>query len=556
MGLRSSILHELQTRGFVHQCTNLEALDAHAAKPPLTAYVGFDCTAPSLHIGNLISIMMLRWWQEMGHRPIVLLGGATTRIGDPSGKEETRKLLDEGRIEENIQCIKDCFQRFLRFDESPTGALLVNNREWLDDLNYIDFLRDYGRHFSVNRMLGFDSVKTRLEREQNLSFLEFNYMVFQAYDFLELSRRHDCVLQMGGADQWGNIVNGIELARRVDGRELFGLTSPLITTANGQKMGKTASGAVWLDKGMTNFPDYWQYWRNVDDEDIGRFLRLFTELTLENIAQMEKFQGSEMNNAKETLADETTLLLHGGKALKEVYTKLGKSYSSKNVQRIVRESPSEDSTPKSTPEAIIQNASQTIQKQTALLQEFQNQVNYLKKIQKQATLLQESPKRTTFLRNLLKQTTLSQKRKTFLKKLWEKIRRQVDPLKKIQEQEILLERIQGQIRAMSDLQRKINFPSISHALQKQTNFLSALQKEKNLLNALQEGIGLLDALREVGLASSNSEARNFVRDGAVRINGKIIKDEKYILTLKDVREADGKIQLSIGKWRHRLLPET
>ena len=540
---RSPILRELQTRGFVHQCTNLEALDVHAAKPPLTAYVGFDCTAPSLHIGNLISIMMLRWWQETGHRPIVLLGGATTRIGDPSGKEETRKLLDEVRIEENIQCIKDCFRRFLRFDESPTGALLVDNREWLDDLNYINFLRDYGRHFSVNRMLGFDSVKTRLEREQNLSFLEFNYMVFQAYDFLELSRRYDCVLQMGGADQWGNIVNGIELARRVDGRELFGLTSPLITTANGQKMGKTASGAVWLDKNMTDFSDYWQYWRNADDEDVGRFLHLFTELTLESIAQKEKFQGNEMNNAKEILADETTMLLHGEKALEGVYAKLGKPYSSKDVQRIVKKPASEDNAPRFTPELAIQDALRTLQKQTALLREFQKLRKTLKKIQRQATLLQKPPKWRVFLEKFLKRTNLP------------KIRKPTNP-KVIRKQENLLKESQERMNILSDVQRKINLSSVAHALQKETNFLSALQKEETLLNALREGVGLLDALREVGLASSNSEARNFVRDGAVRINGNIIRDEKYILTLEDIRESDGKIQLSIGKWRHRLLPKT
>ena len=311
MQYRSSFLRRLHERGYIHQCTDEAGLDAACADGRITAYVGFDCTAPSLHIGNLLSIMMLRHLQHSGHRPIVLLGGGTTRIGDPSGKEESRKLLDAAAIAHNIERIRSCFGNFLDFGDGAHDALLLNNRDWLDGLNYIDFLRDYGRHFSVNRMLGFDSVKLRLEREQPLSFLEFNYMVFQAFDFLELARRQNCILQMGGSDQWGNIVNGVELARRVDGRALYGLTSPLITTAGGGKMGKTAAGALWLDAAMTEPADYWNYWRDVADADVGRFLRLFTELPLDEIARLEALQGQESNEAKVILADQATELLHG-----------------------------------------------------------------------------------------------------------------------------------------------------------------------------------------------------------------------------------------------------
>ncbi|MCY4030624.1 MAG: tyrosine--tRNA ligase [Hyphomicrobiales bacterium] len=414
MELRSSILRELQARDFIHQCTDFEGLDDGIFQPPATAYVGFDCTAPSLHIGNLISIMMLRWWQKKGHRPIVLLGGATTRIGDPSGKEETRKLLDEESIEKNIQRIKNCFQKYLKFEDSPAGALLVNNRDWLDDLNYINFLRDYGRHFSVNRMLGFDSVKTRLEREQNLSFLEFNYMVFQAYDFLELSRRHDCILQIGGADQWGNIVNGMELARRIDQKQIFGLTSPLITTANGQKMGKTASGAVWLDASMTSPWDYWQYWRNVDDKDVGRFLRLFTDIPVEKIVEMERPEYG-INDAKISLADEATSMLHGAEILSEIHAGVEASFGG------------------------------------------------------------DSDKESSAI------------------------------------------------------------PSVG------------ISRE-----TLQQEYGLLKALVAVKLADTNSEARRHVRDGAVRVNGEIIKDEKHHLMTTDITP-NQTIKLSVGRKKHALL---
>lgn len=409
---------ELQARGFVYQSTDLELLEVHDAYPRpevLTAYVGFDCTAPSLHIGNLISIMMLRWWQKMGHRPIVVIGGATTRIGDPSGKEESRQLLDESQIEKNIQRIEGCFRRFLNFDDSSSGAMLVNNRDWLDELNYIGFLRDYGRYFSVNRMLGFDSVKTRLEREQNLSFLEFNYMVFQAYDFLELSRRHDCVLQMGGADQWGNIVNGIELARKIDGRSLFGITSPLIKTANGQKMGKTASGAVWLDATMTSPWDYWHYWRDVDDKDVGRFLRLFTELPLEDIAKLEALQGRDVNEAKMVLANATTSMLHGEEVLPQIHAGVEASFGGD--------------------------------------------------LDKESTAI----------------------------------------------------------------------PSVEISLA-----------------SLRAGYGLLTALVAAKLAASNSEARRFVRDGAVRVNGRVIKDEKCELTAADIGSNEA-IRLSLGKKKHARL---
>ncbi|MCB1443580.1 MAG: tyrosine--tRNA ligase [Methyloceanibacter sp.] len=314
---KSDLLHELSSRGYIHQCTDEAGLDALARNEIVTGYIGFDCTAPSLHVGHLISIMMLRKLQQTGHRPIVLIGGGTTKVGDPSGKDETRKLLDDETITANIAGIRETFTKFLTFGESERDALLANNAEWLDRLNYISFLRDYGRHFSVNRMLSQDSVKLRLEREQNLSFIEFNYMVLQAYDFVELHRRTGCRLQMGGSDQWGNIVTGIELGRRTLGAELFGLTTPLLTTASGTKMGKTAAGAVWLNPDMLSPYDYWQFWRNAEDADVARFLKLFTELSLEEIAKLGALEGAELNDAKKILATEATALLHGREAAEQ-----------------------------------------------------------------------------------------------------------------------------------------------------------------------------------------------------------------------------------------------
>ena len=310
-GFKSDFLQVMDRRGYIQQCTDADALDAAAADRVVTAYIGFDCTAPSLHVGNLIGIMMLRKLQQAGHRPIVLIGGGTTRVGDPSGKDDSRQLLSDAQIDENIAGIRSVFSRFLTFGDGPTDAVMVNNRDWLDGINYIDFLRDYGRHFSINRMLSFDSVKLRLDREQPLSFLEFNYMILQAYDFVELSRKYDCHLQMGGSDQWGNIVNGIDLARRVDQTGLFGLTTALLTTSSGAKMGKTADGAVWLNDSMLSSYDYWQYWRNTEDADIGRFMRLFTEIPLEEIARLEALEGQELNEAKKILATAATTLAHG-----------------------------------------------------------------------------------------------------------------------------------------------------------------------------------------------------------------------------------------------------
>lgn len=309
--VRSEFLQTVQNRGYFHQATDLLALDELALKTGLAGYIGFDATASSLHAGSLVQIMLLRWMQKCGLKPIVLMGGGTSKVGDPSGKDEQRKLLTAEDIAENIAGIKGVFEKFLTFGDGPTDAVMVNNADWLDKLQYIDFLRDYGRHFSVNRMLTFDSVKLRLEREQPLSFLEFNYMVLQSYDFLELSRRHDCRLQLGGSDQWGNIVAGVELGRRVDGTQLFGLTSPLLTTASGAKMGKTASGAVWLNDDMLSAYDYWQYWRNTEDADVGRFMRLFTELPLEEIARYEALEGAEINEAKIVLANAVTSMCHG-----------------------------------------------------------------------------------------------------------------------------------------------------------------------------------------------------------------------------------------------------
>ena len=311
MNYTSEFLKTLATRGYIAQCTDDAALDTAAADTIITGYIGYDCTAPSLHVGNLISILMLRHLQQAGHRPIVVIGGGTTKVGDPSGKDESRQLLTQDKIDANKKTIRATFERFLTFGDGPTDAIMVDNDEWLSGINYIDFLRDYGRHFSVNRMMSFDSVKLRLDREQPLSFLEFNYMILQAYDFLELNRRYDCTLQMGGSDQWGNIVNGIELARRSDQKSLYGLTTNLLTTASGAKMGKTAQGAIWLNDDMLPVYDYWQFWRNTEDGDVGRFLRLFTEMPLEEIERLEKLDGAELNDAKKILATEATAMCHG-----------------------------------------------------------------------------------------------------------------------------------------------------------------------------------------------------------------------------------------------------
>jgi tyrosyl-tRNA synthetase len=311
---RSSLMRLLDERGYIHQVTDAAALDALAEKDVISAYIGFDATAASLHVGSLVQIMMLRRLQQAGHKPIVLMGGGTTKVGDPSGKDESRKLLTTEQIDSNIAGIRRAFEHFLTFGDGPTDAILVNNADWLDTLEYIPFLREVGKHFTINRMLTFDSVKLRLDREQPLTFLEFNYMILQAYDFLELSRRVGCRAQMGGSDQWGNIVNGIELGRRIDGAELYGVTTPLITTADGAKMGKTAQGAVWLDERLLSPYDYWQFWRNTDDGDVGRFLKLFTDLPLDEIARLEALQGAEINQAKIVLATEATAMLHGREA--------------------------------------------------------------------------------------------------------------------------------------------------------------------------------------------------------------------------------------------------
>ena len=314
---QSDLLRLLSSRGYIHQVTDPEGLDALAARQIVPGYIGFDPTAPSLHVGSLVQIMLLRRLQQAGHKPIVLMGGGTGKVGDPSFKDEARKLMTVETIAGNIASIKTVFENFLTFGDGPTDAVMVDNAEWLDALEYLPFLRDYGQHFSVNRMLSFDSVKLRLDREQSLSFLEFNYMILQAYDFLELSRRSACRLQMGGSDQWGNIVNGIELSRRVDGTEVYGVTTPLITTADGGKMGKTMSGAVWLNPDQLSHYDYWQFWRNTDDRDVGRFLRLFTDLPLEEIVRLEALAGAEINEAKKILANEATAMCRGPAAAQE-----------------------------------------------------------------------------------------------------------------------------------------------------------------------------------------------------------------------------------------------
>jgi len=314
---KSEFLNTLATRGFIHQVSEPEALDALACRETITAYIGFDCTAPSLHVGSLLPIMMLYWLQQTGHRPLPLMGGGTTRVGDPSGKDESRRLLTDEAIGGNLKSIRAIFARFLRFGDGARDAVMPNNADWLNSLNYIDFLRDIGRHFSINRMLSFDSVKLRLDRQQELSFLEFNYMILQAYDFVELYRRYGCVLQMGGSDQWGNIVNGIDLGRRLHNAQFFALTAPLITTSSGAKMGKTAAGAVWLNADQVSPYEYWQYWRNTEDADVVRFLKLFTALPLGEIGRLAALKGAEINEAKKILANAATALVHGEAAAEQ-----------------------------------------------------------------------------------------------------------------------------------------------------------------------------------------------------------------------------------------------
>ena len=327
----SSFLRVMSERNFIHQITDWTSLDTLLSEKNMVAYIGFDCTADSLHVGSLVQIMMLRYFQKCGHRPIVLMGGGTTKVGDPSGKDDARQLLSDNEIEKNKQGIKAVFEKYLNFGDGPSDAIMCDNDEWLSGLEYVQFLRDYGRHFSVNRMLSFDSVKLRLDREQPLSFLEFNYMILQAYDFLELSRRFDCSLQMGGSDQWGNIVNGVELARRIDQKSVFGLTTPLVTTASGAKMGKSAQGAIWLNSDRLSPYDFWQYWRNTEDEDVDRFLKLFTELPLDEIARLSALKGNELNEAKKILAHEVTQLCHGRDAANSVAESARKTFEEGSI---------------------------------------------------------------------------------------------------------------------------------------------------------------------------------------------------------------------------------
>ncbi len=311
---KSDFMTVMMERGFLADCTDYQALDEAMTSGVVPAYIGFDATAKSLHVGSLIQIMMLRWLQKTGHKPITLMGGGTTKVGDPSFRADERPLLDDAAIQSNIDGIQKVFEAYIDYSDAPSGAVMVNNAEWLDQLNYISFLRDIGRHFSVNRMLAFESVKSRLDREQSLSFLEFNYMILQAYDFMELNRRYGCLLQMGGSDQWGNIVNGIDLTRRVIDNEVYGLTSPLLTTSDGKKMGKSADGAVWLNADMRSPYEFWQFWRNTTDADVGRFLKLYTELPVEECDRLGALEGSEINDAKIRLANEVTTLLHGADA--------------------------------------------------------------------------------------------------------------------------------------------------------------------------------------------------------------------------------------------------
>ncbi|WP_309623163.1 tyrosine--tRNA ligase [Novosphingobium sp.] len=337
MTYTSSLLRLLDERGYIHQLTDAEGLDKLANTQVIPGYIGFDATAPSLHIGSLVQIMLLRRLQQAGHKPVVLMGGGTTKVGDPSGKDESRKLLTSEAIDANIASIRKVFERYLTFGDGPTDAVLVNNDAWLSQLGYVDLLRDVGPHFTINRMLTFDSVKLRLEREQPLTFLEFNYMILQAYDFRELALTRDCRLQLGGSDQWGNIINGIELTRRMEGKEVFGVTTPLLTTADGAKMGKTAAGAVWLNDDALPAYDFWQYWRNVDDRDVGRFLRLFTDLPLDEIARIEALEGNEINAAKVVLANEVTRMCRGEAAAVQAETTAAATFAGGGVGKALPE---------------------------------------------------------------------------------------------------------------------------------------------------------------------------------------------------------------------------
>lgn len=359
---KSPFLQTMQARGYIHQITHPAELDAAASAGVVTGYIGFDATAPSLHVGHLIQIMLLRRLQQAGHKPIVLMGGGTTKVGDPSFKDTQRPLLTEDRIAENIAGIRGVFEKFLRFGDGPSDAIMLDNDEWLSKLGYLEFLRDYGTHFTVNRMLSFDSVKLRLEREQPLTFLEFNYMLMQATDFLELNRRYGCQLQMGGSDQWGNIVNGVELTRRVDGKAAFGLTTPLLSTASGQKMGKTVGGAVWLNADALSPYDYWQYWRNTEDGDVGRFMRLFTDLSDAEIARFETLEGVAINDAKKALADAATTMLHGADAAAQA-----RATSEKAFERGVATTdlPTRDLLWAGTPEEQQRNSDQPFELRTA-----------------------------------------------------------------------------------------------------------------------------------------------------------------------------------------------
>ncbi len=331
MTFKSNLIQSFSDRGYIHQATNIEALDALAANQIIPAYIGFDCTADSLHVGSLVQIMMLRVLQKNGHKPIVLMGGGTTKVGDPSGKDAARPLLSNHDIEANKNGIKRVFEKYLTFGDGPSDALMIDNADWLDSLQYVKFLRDFGTHFSINRMMGMESVKLRLDREQPLSFLEFNYAILQAYDFLELRRRYGCQLQMGGSDQWGNIVTGIDLTRRVDGQEIFGLTSPLITTSSGAKMGKSASGAIWLNAEKLSGFDFWQFWRNTEDSDVERFLGLFTELPMTDVRKLGALKGADINGAKVILANEATRLCHGKEAAEKADATAQKTFSDKGM---------------------------------------------------------------------------------------------------------------------------------------------------------------------------------------------------------------------------------
>ncbi len=509
MVFESDFLKESFARGFIYQGSDLEALDQKMQQNSIVAYIGFDATATSLHVGNLVQIMRLRLLQRTGHKPIVLMGDGTSRVGDPSGKDTQRQLLTEEQIEHNIQGIQKIFARYLDFNDGPTGAVMVRNYQWLKKLDYLSFLRDYGRHFSVNRMLSFESIKARLDRDQPLSFLEFNYMILQAYDFLELFRVHNCILQLGGSDQWGNILNGVELIRRAESKEAFGVTGSLITKADGQKMGKTAQGAVWLNGDMLSPFDYWQFWRNTSDADVGRFLRLFTDLSLERIQELEKLQGAQLNDVKIILADEATRLCHGDQAVEDARLASAKLFgnSQNNIADLLETLPSMD-IKKQELEVGLLLIDILVQMQLADSKSEARRAIRSGAIRINDNVIDDESRMITAI-DLLDDHFLI----------------------KISSGKKLFGNSQNNIADLLE-----TLPSMD------------IKKQE-----LEVGLLLIDILVQMQLADSKSEARRAIRSGAIRINDNVIDDESRMITAIDLLDDHFLIKISSGKKRHALM---